>query len=130
VDSYLRDTLLVLSSEKNGPGDATGVLALKEEGLGLAILEAEDLAVTTDVELALFVNMSANQSFSQRAGFSNSILRSSWSRSHRNRGVRRSERNQPYLSRVDLLSGEGIVVGTHVDCCVKFRRLFSRGFEC
>lgn len=50
---YLRDTLLVLSSEKNSPGNATGVLALEEEGFGLSILEAEDLGVTTDVELAL-----------------------------------------------------------------------------
>jgi hypothetical protein len=53
IISYLRDTLLVLSSEENGPGNATGVLALKEERLGFAILESEDLAVTTDVELAL-----------------------------------------------------------------------------
>jgi hypothetical protein len=28
-----------------------------------------------------------------------------------------------YLSRVDLLAGEGIVVGTHTDCCVDIRRL-------
>lgn len=51
--SYLRDTLLVLSSEKNCPCNATWVLALEEEGLGLSILEAEDLAVATDVELSL-----------------------------------------------------------------------------
>lgn len=51
--SYLRDTLLVLSSEQNSPCDATGVLALKEKGLGFAVLETEDLAVTTDVELSL-----------------------------------------------------------------------------
>ncbi len=44
----------MLSSEENGPGNATGVLALKEEGFGLAILETEDLAVTTNVKLALF----------------------------------------------------------------------------
>ena len=35
------------------PCDATGVLALEEEGLGLAVLEAEDLAVAADVEFAL-----------------------------------------------------------------------------
>jgi hypothetical protein len=50
---YLRDTLLVLSTEENGPGDATGVLALKEERFGLSVLESENLAVTTDVDLAL-----------------------------------------------------------------------------
>jgi len=42
-----------MSSEKNGPRDAARVLALKEEGLGLSVLETEDLGVTTDVELAL-----------------------------------------------------------------------------
>jgi hypothetical protein len=51
--SYLRDTLLVLSAEKDGPGNAAWVLALEEEGLGLSILETENLRVTTDVELAL-----------------------------------------------------------------------------
>jgi hypothetical protein len=29
----------------------------------------------------------------------------------------------PYLARVDLLAGEGIIVGTHIDCCVGIRRL-------
>ena len=51
--SYLGDTLLVLASEENGPCNATGVLALEEEGLGLSILESEDLAVATDVQLSL-----------------------------------------------------------------------------
>lgn len=51
--SYLRDTLLVLSAEQDSPGNSAGVLALEEEGFGLSILEAEDLRVTTDVELAL-----------------------------------------------------------------------------
>jgi len=50
---FLRDTLLVLSSEENGPCDTAGVLALEEKRLGLAVLETEDLAVATDVELAL-----------------------------------------------------------------------------
>jgi len=54
--SYLRNTLLVLSSEENGPGNTTGVLALEEEGFGLSILESEDLAVATDVEFALLLN--------------------------------------------------------------------------
>ena len=51
--SYLRDTLPVLSPVEDGPGDAAGVLALQEERLGFAILESEDLAVATDVELTL-----------------------------------------------------------------------------
>jgi hypothetical protein len=50
----LRDTLLVLPPEENRPGDPTRVLALQEEALALAVLESEDLAVTADVELALF----------------------------------------------------------------------------
>jgi len=51
--SYLRDTLLVLSAEQDSPGNSAGVLALEEEGFGLSILEAEDLGITADVELAL-----------------------------------------------------------------------------
>lgn len=49
----LRDTLLVLSSEKDGPCDSAGVLSLEEQRLGLSILESEDLAIATYVELAL-----------------------------------------------------------------------------
>lgn len=49
----LRDTLAVLATVKDGPSDPAGVLALKEKRLGLAILEAEDLAVATDVQLTL-----------------------------------------------------------------------------
>jgi len=53
--NFLRDTLLVLSSEKDGPGNATGVLALEKERLGFAVLESEDLAITTNVKLALII---------------------------------------------------------------------------
>jgi hypothetical protein len=49
----LRNTLLVHSSVQHGPGYSSRVLALKEQRFGLAILESEDLAVTTDVEFAL-----------------------------------------------------------------------------
>lgn len=45
----------MLSTEEDGPCDAAGVLALQEEGFGFAVLEAEDLAVAADVELALFI---------------------------------------------------------------------------
>jgi hypothetical protein len=37
------------------PAYSARVLALEEEGFGLAILETEDLAVATDVELALYI---------------------------------------------------------------------------
>ena len=47
----------MLSSEEDCPGDAAGVLALEEEGFGFAVLEAEDLAVAADVELALFCDV-------------------------------------------------------------------------
>jgi hypothetical protein len=57
---YLGDTLLVLSSEENGPCNATGILALEEKRFGLAVLESEDLAITTNVELALFLIPSAS----------------------------------------------------------------------
>ena len=51
----LRDTLLVRPSVESRPVDLARVLALEEKGLGLAVLEAEDLAVATDVELALYM---------------------------------------------------------------------------
>jgi hypothetical protein len=43
----------VLATEENGPGNAAGVLALEEEGLGLSVDETEDLGVTTDKDLSL-----------------------------------------------------------------------------
>jgi hypothetical protein len=49
----------VLSSEEDGPGDTARVLALQEQRLGFAILESEDLAIATDVELALYTKPSA-----------------------------------------------------------------------
>ena len=54
MKSYFRDTLLVLSSVEDRPGDAAGIFSLEKERFGLAILEPEDLAVTADVEFALF----------------------------------------------------------------------------
>ena len=53
MGAYLRDTLSPLATAENSPCDLAGVLALEEEGLGFAVLEAENLAVATDVELAL-----------------------------------------------------------------------------
>lgn len=50
---YLRDALAVLPPVEDSPGNAAGVLALEEERLGLAVLEPEDLAVATDVQLTL-----------------------------------------------------------------------------
>lgn len=43
----------MLSSVQGRPSDPTRVLALEEEGFGLAVLEAEDLAIAADVEFAL-----------------------------------------------------------------------------
>lgn len=44
----------MLPSKQNGPSDSSRVFALQEERLGFAILEAEDLAVATDVKFTLF----------------------------------------------------------------------------
>lgn len=43
----------MLAAVKGRPGDETGVFSLQEERLGLAVLEPEDLAVATDVDLTL-----------------------------------------------------------------------------
>lgn len=88
----LRDTLLVLPSVECRPRDLTRVLALEEERLGLAILESENLAVTADIELALY-NPSAYASIDVPAPPSSSVF--------------------AHFSWVDLLTTEGIVVGTH-----------------
>lgn len=53
LGGFLSDTLAVLATVQDSPGNATGVLALEEEGLGFAVLETEDLGVSTDVELTL-----------------------------------------------------------------------------
>lgn len=44
----------MLSAVKCSPSYPARVLSLEEKGFGLSILEAEDLAVSTDVELALY----------------------------------------------------------------------------
>ena len=57
----------MLPPEQDGPRNATRVLALQEERLGFAVLEAKDLAVAADVELALI-------STHELAGFPLSLL--------------------------------------------------------
>ena len=54
--THLCDTLLMLPPEQDGPRNATRVLALQEEGLGFAVLEAKDLAVAADVEFTLYLH--------------------------------------------------------------------------
>jgi hypothetical protein len=49
----------VLPAEEDGPGNAAGVLALEEKGLGFAILESEDLTVAADEELTLQLRASS-----------------------------------------------------------------------
>ena len=48
-----RNTLPVLPPVESGPRYPTRVLSLEEEGLALAILESEDLAVPADIDLTL-----------------------------------------------------------------------------
>ena len=62
--SYLSDTLAVLATEEDSPGDAARVLSLQEQRLGLAILESEDLAVATDVKLTLQLQNCQQTAFS------------------------------------------------------------------
>ena len=49
----LRNTLPVLPAIESGPGYPARVLALEKERFSLPILEAEDFAITADIELAL-----------------------------------------------------------------------------
>lgn len=155
--AYLRDTLLVLAAVEDSPGNAAGVLALEEKRLGLAVLETEDLAVATDVQLTLTVSKKTCQHFYH--GGCISLLLLFWlvlhdppqSEYRRRRGdeIRQylslalaksfppqiqdqdqfptgsdpgsifepqiifGRAKKPYLSRVDPLAGEGIVVRSH-----------------
>ena len=75
VRSYLRDTLSSLSPAQDSPGDTTWVLPLQEERLGLAILEAEDLAIGADEELAL-IGMSATSPCHSLSNFAIALVSS------------------------------------------------------
>ena len=110
----------MLPPEQDGPCNTTRVFALQEEGFGFAVLEAEDLAVAADVELTLNDNhesasfpaksgslcsvrgLAAAGSVVEAAGNSGKAEELRW-----NEGI--------YLARVDSLTAEGVVVGTHDD---------------
>jgi hypothetical protein len=112
----LRDTLPVLSAEEHCPCDPAGVFALEEKGLRLSVLEAEDLAVTADVELALIHHQHMFQfpisALSRRVscpvfaqvGFD-----------FVDGEARPETAEQTHLARVDFGTAEGVVVGTHGD---------------
>lgn len=51
--THFRDTLFVLSAIEGCPCNPARVLTLQEERFGLATLETENLAVTTNVKLPL-----------------------------------------------------------------------------
>lgn len=51
------------SPEEDSPRNAAGVLALEEQRLGFAVLEAEDLAITADVEFTLSSKETSKVSF-------------------------------------------------------------------
>lgn len=128
--AYLRDTLLVLPPVEGGPRDLARVLALQEQRLGLAVLEAEDLAVTTDVELALCLpsalfcacrcvsagrhSMARGPAVSQSPMPCASCSCGAWDFDMGWGGQLARARGGTHLARVDLLAGEGVVVGTHV----------------
>jgi hypothetical protein len=107
----------VLSSVKDGPGDAAGVLSLQEQRLRLALLEAEDLAVTTDKELTLLSKSSQSSIFKVflKAKANHDPSSSARKLQHR-RSIEWHENiwDSAYLARVDSLTGECVVVGTHL----------------
>ena len=96
----------MLSSEKHSPRYSSRVLSLKKEGFGLAILESEDLAVTSDIELALHTRPSV---------FILEVLQTPAIRSRSCAHSTRNARRMTDLARVDLGARKGVVVGTHVD---------------
>ena len=133
-EPYLRDTLAVLPAVEDGPGNAAGVLALEEQRLGLAVLEPEDLAVATDVQLTLRCKTRSELSSSQpkqvpppvpstnfppRSSSGVVWLRGAVTAALLDSGVGNSASvaiagmGHPYLAGVDPLAGERIVVRSH-----------------
>jgi hypothetical protein len=94
----------VHSSVKDGPGYSSRVLSLQEEGFCLAILKSEDLAVTTNIELSLYITFSS-------AFVPFIFVAVSFRLSHPEVHGGGTD-----LARVDLGTAEGIVVGTHLGC--------------
>lgn len=115
-ETNLRDTLLVHSSVKHGPGYSSRVLALEEQGFGLAILESENLAVTADVELALSSSMDVSNVLLPSLDASMCAFQKiSGTLFHERCGVDDCFlEHLTDLARVDLGGAEGIVVGTHL----------------
>jgi len=123
MSSYLGDTLLVHASVQHRPGNLSRVLALQEKRFTLAILEAEDLRVTTDVKLALCVHRLSALCFS--ITIFSSLSR--WAASTPNHSLLpiclARVGIESHLARVDLFAAESVLVDTHdggiVECmCV------------
>ena len=129
----------MLATVEDGPCDAAGVLALEEQGLRLAVLEAEDLAVATDIDLTLKTNnpsalnlvpncsSPSPNAVSLRTHQALSQVHPTKFRDRIGRGEQRQER--AYLAGVDPLAGEAVVVGSHLVAfgCVMAT---SGGVEC
>lgn len=109
----LRNTLLVLPPEQRRPGDPTRVLSLEEKAFGLAILESEDFAVTTDVKLALYFKKDFVSACPISDPLSFYLPISSSCRSIAEGLYGGDMEVATHLARVYLLAAEGIVVGTH-----------------
>lgn len=124
VDSYLRDTLAVLAAVEDGPRDATGVLSLQEERLRLAVLESEDLAVATDVELTLQLHdpLASVVIIFNQTPMSICDRRRRAKTSLFDRIAGHGKRNRAHLARVNSRAGEGVFVGSHLVAGVLLRR--------
>lgn len=140
----LRDTLAVLATVEDGPSYPARVLALKEKRLGLSVLEAEDLAVATDVQLTLLFKIDISNgsiptknpsnvcpidigAIGRRASIidggifrcagvvDNVVVSSRHNFSSSLADGDLDRTTRTYLAGVDLLAAERVVVGTHLD---------------
>ena len=99
----------MLSSIQSRPCDSPGILSLEEEGFGFAVLEAEDFAVTSYVDLALCQCRPVSILFARSKGSSLGLRSGAFCCL---RGLS-ERRGVAYFAWVDLFSTEGIVEGTH-----------------
>lgn len=118
------------SAVEDGPGNAARVLSLKEEGLRLAILESENLAVASDVEFTLLKFQRISHRPLPRRVYppgQGPILLSpclprfmKFRQRHRWCCDSSGSWGEVYLSRVDPLARERVVVGTHLVALASF----------
>lgn len=99
----------MLSAVESCPCNPARILTLQEERFGLATLKTEDLAITTNVEFSLKKKIIRHDQLAE------SIARPMSFGTQETAITRACKKMEhTHFSRVDLVTAEGILVGTHL----------------